>query len=163
MPVELSVDQQALQAVGRALKGEVDGKALRRDLIRNMKAPTVITVNDLKVTIRAAGTGSGSPPITQAIALKIKPSVRLSGRNTGVSIRAGKTTTVRGFSQAAKQFNRPSFRHRVYGSDTWVEQVGKPEWFDGTTKEHHDEMRAGIFAAIEQMKRRIAKRARSRT
>lgn len=142
------------------MKAEADGKRLRRDLLRNMRAPTSSTVTDLKASIREAGTGSGSPPITQAIASVIKPSVRLSGRNTGVSIRAGKTSNVRGFNQAARRFNRPSFRHRVFGSDTWVEQVGKPGWFDDTTRAHRVEIRTGVFAAVEQMKRRIAKATR---
>ncbi len=158
-PVDLTLDQRQLQAAAKACKDQADGKELRKALLRNLKAATAPLVVDLKAAIGTASTGASSPSITQAIAQSIKPTVRLSGQNTGVGVRAG-TTTVRGFKQAARRFNRPNFRHPVYGGPGYANQIGKPGWFDDTTKERQDEAKRAVLAAMDEMGKTLANRSR---
>ncbi len=157
--LDLSFEQNELQAAARACKEQADGKDLRKALLRNLKAATAPLVVDLKAAIGTASTGASSPSITQAIARTIKPTVRLSGQNTGVGVRAG-TTTVRGFKQAARRFNRPSFRHPVFGGPGYSEQVGKPGWFDDTTKSRQDEAKRAVLAAMAETTQVLANRSR---
>lgn len=158
-PVDLTIDQRELQAAAKACKSMADGKELRKELMRNLKRATAPLVVDLKASISTASTGSSSPSITSAIAQSIKPAVRLSGENTGVSVRAG-TINVRGFKQAARRFNRGSWRHPVYGGPGFAEQVGRPNWFDGITKARKDDAKRAVLAAMEQMSKTLANRSR---
>lgn len=160
-PFELSIDQRDIQRVAAALKSEVDGKELRRELIRDMRAVTAPVIVDLKAVINAAPAAtSAAPPLRPAIAAGIVAAVRLSGQSTGVGIRAKTTPGIRDFRKAAKAFNRPSWRHKVYGRNTWVTQVGKPRWFDDTTDGHRAGFQDAVMASVESMARRIAARAR---
>ena len=108
---------------------------------------------------------SGLPHTTggslrQAVAASIRAEVRLTGKNTGVSIKARSTPNLRGFSQAARAMNARSFRHKVYGGK-WVAQVGKPRWFDETASRDREAFRNRVMSAVDDMARRIAARARS--
>lgn len=162
--IELNVDQSALAEAAAALKSEADGKGLRRDLLRELKATTTPLVSDLKSaaqSIPSSGLAQNQgQPLRQAIAASIVPQVRLSGKNTGVAVRAKSTPHVRGFRWAARRMNRDSFRHRVYGRDVWVEQRGKPGWFDDTTKARRDDLKRAVLDAVEDMAKRIANRAK---
>ena len=155
----LHVDQKQIQVVAKAMRAELDGKELRKDLIRTMKAAAAPMVTDLKAAIAMPGAAAG-PSITAEVARAIKPTVRLAGRDTGVGVKAG-NTSVRGFRKAAKAFNLRGWRHPVYGGPAWVAQTGRPGWFDTTTAGHRDALHAAVMTAVEDMARRIAARSRS--
>lgn len=161
-PIELSSDQRSIVAAGRAIKLEADGKILRRELLKELKATTTPLISDLKaaaLAIPSTGTHEGAA-LRPAIAASLKPTVRLSGQGTGVKIRASKTPQVRGFSLAARRMNKQSFRRRVFGGDTWVEQTGQPGWFDDTTKNRSDDIRRDVLKAIDDTVRMIAQRSK---
>lgn len=161
-PIEFTVDQREIQRVAKALKEQADGKDLRKFLIRDMRAAAGPTVVDLQAAISSSPARvSASPGLRPAIARGIRPAVRLNGASTGVSIRAGTTPGVRGFRQAARLFNRPSFRHPVFGGPGWADQVGRPNWFDDTTAAHRDEIHRSAMAAVQSMADLLAARARS--
>lgn len=166
--VELSVEQQAIQQVGRALRGEADGKALRKELIGELKTavePGVAAVSgklrSMPHTSAAQGRGGASgPPLGTYLAARVKATVRLSGRSTGVRVRIAQTAKLRGFALAARRLNRQSWRHRVFGGDVWVtQQSPMPEFFDQTLAAGKGTYRAAVLRALEAMARRIAGRA----
>lgn len=163
MPIELTVDQRALQALARAARAESDGKALRRDLIRTLRAPADAVVSEIQAGVMSApGGGShAGVPLRSTVARNIRSEVRLSGRNTGVRIRAKRTPGVRGFAQAPKRLNSPKgWRHRVFGRDVWTVQYGKPQYFDDPPKAHRAEFRAAVVTAMRAMAERIAARSK---
>lgn len=162
-PVELTVDQRALVEVARVLRTQADGKELRKGLVKGLRASAEPAIREAKASILAApsqGRTVGAP-IRQEIAKRIKPVVRTSGSRTGVSIRVGKTSNVRGFNQAARQFNKPQFRHRVYGGDRWVVQRGKPGWFDDPMQARKPEFRDDVVAVVQRMADELAIRAQA--
>lgn len=165
-PVELSIDQRQVASLAKLLKSEADGKELRRALIRELKSATSPLVADLKseaLSIPSQGLAHREgAPLRASIAKAIKAQARLSGKDTGVAVRAGATPNVRGFRYAARRLNRPSFRHPVYGR-AWVTQVGKPRWFDEQTRARRDPITRDVKAVVAAMSDRLASRARSRT
>jgi hypothetical protein len=159
----LSVDQKALTRVAQALREEADGKALRKDLTRELRQAVQPAVVELRASIRSAPSRNVTPtvPLRAAIARGIVPQVRTTGKQTGVSVRVRQTTQVRGFTNAGRRFNRRSFRHPVFGNrSVWVTQVGKPYWFDEPMNRRRNEMRGAALDAIEDMAKRIATRSR---
>jgi hypothetical protein len=161
-PVELSIDQRQIVAVGKAIKAEADGKALRRELIKAMRGAGEPLVGELKssaLAIPADGALREGEPLRPAIARAIKPAVRLSGQNTGLTVKASRVG-VRGFSMAARRMNSSSFRRRVFGRDVWVEQTGREGWFDDTVKGRREEIRHEVMRAVDRSVAKLASQTR---
>ncbi|GGZ80246.1 hypothetical protein ACFOOM_07565 [Streptomyces echinoruber] len=165
-PFELRVQEthEGLQALVRALRAEEDGKELRRDLAKNMRAALRPAAAEAKSAIMAmSSSGPGvSPALRSSIAKKIRPEVKLGGRWSGARVKAFKTRNVRGFPNAPKRTNRPGgWRHPVFGDrDRWVTQHGKLRWFDDAFEGREHTYRQAVLDAMEAMARRIADRAR---
>jgi hypothetical protein len=162
-PLELTVDQQQLAAIAKAMKADTAAKDLRRELLRNLKAAAAPAVKDAKSAIASMpsqGLTQGES-LRQGIARQIKPVVRLTGQRTGVTIQVGRTPNLRGFGMAGQRTNRKSFRHRVYGRQVWVAQNGKYMWFDATMGSHRAEFRTSVLDAVQAMADQMAARARS--
>lgn len=163
MPVQLTVQQERVQEVTKALRGEEDGKQLRRDLAKNMRGalePAVTDARNAVMTIASAR--SGAPPLRAGIAQRIRAEARLSGRATGARVRARRTPNLRGFTHAPKRTqSRKGWRRLVFGREgSFVTQVGKPRWFDDTVRRRAGEYRAAVKAAVDAMAKRIADRSR---
>lgn len=162
MPVQLSTDQQALQALSRALKAEEDGKKLRRDLAKNLREalePAKQEIRSGLMGMARSGGSSPSPALRTVVLSKLKAEARLSGRSTGARMRIRQTPELRGFAHAPKRLNRKKgWRHKTFGKDVWVHQVGEPEYFDRPFKNNPREYRAAVLAAMEEMAQRIAKK-----
>lgn len=161
MPVELTIEQRALLELGRALKREADGKELRRDLIRELKAPLQPAVAEIKSGVMAIGAGGLPPgegePLRPAVVRRIRAEVKLSGKAIGVRVRARKTEAVRGFRHAPKRLNSPKgWRHPVYGDrNRWTVQFGNPNYFDRPLEGRRGEFRHAVLEAMEATARRI--------
>lgn len=160
MPVDLSIDQQALQALGRAVRAEADGKALRKDLLKHLRKTADPIKQEAKsnlLGIASAGLSQGQP-LRQAVASQIKAEARLSGRSTGVRLKVRRKGMPRGFDNAPKALNNPQgWRHRVYGRDVWTQQVALPgEWFDRATRRKHSELRKAVIEAMNETAKRVA-------
>ena len=162
MPVELTIDQQGLQALARALGRESDGKKFRRELAKNMRN----ALEPAKAEVRSALMGMGSAgipvegaPLRATVLSQLKAEARLTGRSTGARIKIRRRGMPRGFVNAPKRLNRQrGWRHQVFGRDVWVQQVGEPEYFDRPLREGHAKYRAAVLEAMEDMARRIAKK-----
>jgi hypothetical protein len=159
-PVELAIDQKQIVAVGKALKAEADGKILRRELIKSMRATATPLVEALKASALAipASKARSEEPLRPQIARAIKPAVRLSGERTGITIKASRTPGIRGFSMAARRMNRQSFRHRVFGRDVWVVQIGQEGWFDHTVEGRREDIKRDVMKAVEATVSELRKR-----
>lgn len=164
--VDLTVDQQQLRDLTRALRREADGKELRRDLIKALQ-PVAEPAKDRAVSQLMATGHAGLPtagePLRASIARKLKVSVRLSGRAPGVTVQQGRTPGVRGFRLAGRAMNaRRGWRHPVYGRrGTWVQQRTTPAgWFDDAMKDSRRAARQAVVGVMRDMAQRIARRAR---
>ncbi|MDM4722748.1 hypothetical protein QTQ03_25280 [Micromonospora sp. WMMA1363] len=160
--IELSVDQQALQALGRALKAEADGKHLRRDLAQSLRDALQPALGEIRSGLMAMPASGAIPteggPLRTEVLKHLKAEARLSGRSTGARVRIKKRGP-RGFALAARRLNRKrGWRHRVYGRDVWVRQIGKPKYFDDPLTERRSEYRAAVLAAMNATAARIAAR-----
>lgn len=161
MAVELSIDQQALQAVARALAKEDDGKKLRRDLAKNIRHALEPAVDDIKAGVMAmghAGLATVGAGLRESVAKGIKAEARLTGRSTGARVRARRTPGVRGFTHAPRRLNRKGgWRHPVFGDrEVWVEQIGVPDFFDRPLTSRRAALRAAVLQAMEDAAERIA-------
>lgn len=166
MPVELTVDQQSVKAVGDALKAEADGKALRRDLLRQMRTAAAPAVPDVQAAVHALpGTMVASPGLRDAVASQVKVDARLSGHYTGVRVRIGTKKDPRGFKFAGRKMNRRrGWNHPVFGNrEVWVNQTEGSEWFETTVAKRRDEVRAAVLDAVNAMAQRIADRVNKET
>jgi len=161
MPVEYTVDQKAVHVIAAAMKAEEDGKALRRDLLREMRAVGKPLVPELQSAVRSVpAVTTAAPGLRDAVAAGIKVGVRMSGKSTGIKVTVGATPGVRGFRFAGRALNRAKgWRHPVFGRDKWVQQAGK-QWFEPPLLARRDEVRTAVLTAVESMAQRIAARAK---
>ena len=59
----------------------------------------------------------------------------------------------------AKRDRRGRYKQgRGANEAAWVNQIGKPRWFDLTMIEHRDEFKAAVLKAMDDMARKIASR-----
>lgn len=167
--VEVRVDNaaQVLRQIGKALAQEEQRGALRRELrtrIARALEPGVLEVKSQLRSIPAAGSMGVSaaagkpargtvsqpqPALSTYLAQRVKVQTKLSGSSVGVAVRIQKTPNLRQFKNAARNLNKRSWRHRVYGGNRWVEQQSPiPGYFDDTLKRNKELYRQAVLEAI---------------
>lgn len=161
-PFELRCTHEGLDALVKAIRREADGKALRKDLARNMREVLKPAAAEAKSGIMAmgsSGTGTG-PGLRAGIAKKIRPEVKLGGRWSGARIKAFKTPGLRRFPNAAKRTNRRNggWRTLSYGREPWRTQDGKRQWFDESFDGRANEYSQAVKDAMDDMARRLISR-----
>jgi len=166
--IALTVTSEDLTHLAKILSKEEDGKKLRRDLAKSLREASKPAVEEAKSAILSMDTG-GLPhegqSLRQAIAERITTEARLTGRSTGAKVKARRLAT--GFIHAPKRTNAEKFRHPVFQRtsskgvfvDVWVDQVGKPRWFDDALKNYGEKWREAVVEAVNAMAERIARRA----
>lgn len=162
-PVEFTVKADDFRNMARVMRQEADGKALRRDMVRNLRIAVTPAVAEVRAAVRALPSEGGprdGASLRQAVAQQVRPQVRLSGRSPGVSIKAKKSGMPRGFKNAPKRLNaKGGWRHPVFGRAVYVHQtVSRPGWFDDTLRRRRGPYRSAVNDAVVQMARRIASR-----
>ena len=163
-PVELTVDQKAIVAVRKAMAAESDGKALRRDLLRDIRAAVAPAVPVLQAAVRAlpdVSPAQNTPRLREAVAQQIKVGASLSGQNPGAKITVGTKRDPRGFRFAGRRLNNPrGWRHPVFGNPDapWVVQYGSRgvRWFEPKIKDRAAEYRDAVRVAVDRLAERIA-------
>lgn len=163
-PFSLGVEtHEGLASLVRAIRAEEDGRHLRKELAKNMRAALRPAAAEAKSSIMAMSSAGlpTSPALRSTVAKKIRPEVKLGGRWSGARVKAFKTKNVRNFPNAPKRLNRAGgWRHPVYGNrEVWVQQRGKVDWFDRSFEGRESHYKAAVEAAMENMARRIASRA----
>ncbi|MGV9987728.1 hypothetical protein [Streptomyces olivaceus] len=161
--LNLELTPQNLRNISRALRAEEDGKELRKELTRNMREALKPGAARAKSSIMsmASTTPHSGPALKTAIARKIRPEVRISGKFPGAKIKAFKTKNLRDFPNAPKRTNRASgWRHPVYGNrEVWVQQSGKVKWFDRAFEGEQAYYKRQVQFAMAAMVNRIASRS----
>ena len=171
MHVEAEFDQTSVRLLVHALKAEANGKDLRRDVLRGMRAaaqPAAVAVKAAIMSMPSKGvhTGDGgSRSLRASIAAGIKVHVKLSGKakHIGVTIAAHSRGMPRKFRRAPKYLNRKRpWRHPVFGNrDVWVSQVSRrPGWFDDTLKAYRPVVLRAVDEALDNVARRISAKTR---
>jgi hypothetical protein len=160
--IEVHPDEDSFRRVARALADEGDGKELRRQLIRDLRAIMQPAADEAKANVmgmRSGGLPHAGEPLRSAVAAGVKVVVRL-GRNPAVAIKASRNGMPRNFRNAPKRLNeRKGWRHKVYGRDVWVTQMGAPEWFDKPIRRRRKHMERAVEKALEDVARRIDRKA----
>lgn len=161
--LDVSVSTDGIRALGDALKREADGKALRKELAKNMRDALKPAAEQAKSSIMgmvSTGQRQTSPALRSAIAKKIRPEVKLGGRWSGARVKAKKTVGLRGFANAPKRTQRArGWRTQTFGNGEWRTQRGKIQWFDRAMVGREDLYKRAVLDAMEAMARRIADRA----
>ena len=159
-PLEVKVNAADLRLIGARLRTEAGGKELRKDLIKELRLavePGVSAVQGKLRSIPHNTAAEPSPAMGSYLASKVRTQVRLSGASAGVAVRIPQTPELRGFAKAARYLNRASWRHRVYGRNTWVTQQSPiPGYFDDTLAEGKPRYRTAVYDALRRMTRRLA-------
>lgn len=160
MRVELSVEQDDLRRLVAALSELSDGKALRRELAKNLRdavRPVVPEIQRGLMAVHSVGHGDGS--LRSTVAKGVTVAARLTQRSTGATIKVKRTPGLRGFSTAGRLLNRSGgWRHPVFGMDVWVAQKGNPGYFNNPINARRDQLRRAVVNAMEDMATRIATR-----
>lgn len=163
MSLSFAIGSDDLARLTKILKQEADGKALRKELAANLRKasePARDAARSSIMEMSTAGLDHEGEPLREAISRRIVTEARLSGRSTGAKVKAKRKGMPRSFEHAAKRLNRESFRHRVFGRDVWVQQTGKPRWFDDAMKANRDKWRAAVIEAMNHTAARIARKVR---
>jgi hypothetical protein len=145
-----------LARVAKALQGQGDAsKGFRKELQSGLVKATKPARKDLKAAIPDAlphrGGLSAKVASDSSFALATSKS---RGAAVGVRIQ-GKRRGLKGGS--LRRFNAGTFRHPVFGRDTWVSQTAgvKKGFLDRAFAKQQPQIRAAVLGAIESTKNRI--------
>lgn len=161
--MELSVDQRELVRLRIAMKAELDGAGLKRDLVAAFNVALEPGINQVKgklASIPHHGAVTPSPGLGDYIAPRVKASVRLSGRSIGVAVRIPQTPKLRNFPLGARWLNRPKWSHPVFGRGLVDQYSPIPGYFDDAFREDREAYREACIVAVQWIFRRIAYRSK---
>lgn len=161
--IVLKVDAGDLKALSGRLKALSDGKELRKELTKNLRAamaPAVAQARGAAMGLPGGHVAADGRPLRSAIASRIVPEVRTAGRTPGVRVKAKKSGMPRGFALAARRTNRGrGWQHPVFGKGSVrVHQSGLPGWFDNVFKGRTPVFRSAVIRAMEQTAKKITRR-----
>jgi hypothetical protein len=170
--LEVTVDDKAMRELSRAIRQEVDGKQIRKDLIADLRqavGPGVAAVQGKLRALPHSGTTPSSPALGSYLASRTKVQVKLSGRAPGVKVRIAQTPKLRGFAKAARHLNRAKWRHPVpqpkrkegtpAGDVVWVDQDSPmPGYFDDTLAADRPKYRAAVIDVLQKVAKRLTAR-----
>jgi len=160
----VEVNERDLTRLVAALNGEADGKALRRDLVGGLRAavePAAALARGAILSMGVHGLKRATPPLRTAVAAAVKVEVRLGARQASVAVVVHKHSMPRAFRNAPKRLNAAKgWRHPVYGSDQWVDQLGAPGWFDESMRVAEPAATRAAKEALDEVARRIDMKTR---
>jgi hypothetical protein len=162
VPVEMSFDEKRLVRLARAMRSEEDGKALRRDMVREFRGALNPTRNKARAAIKSMpsnGARRGGMKLRGRVAAKVMVQIKPSGKFAGATLKAKKTPNVRKFRNAPKRLNQKSFSHPSIGNPRQrVRQVGKPGWFDKTVQADRAQHRRAARKVLNSASRRLQRK-----
>lgn len=102
---------------------------LKAALRKRMKAAADQAAADVRAEVlkepRSRGRGR-SRGLRRGIAAGVKVTLSTSSTKAGVVIQATGSKLPPDMRRLVRAYNKPKFRHRVFGTGTWVEQAGRP-------------------------------------
>lgn len=147
-PVQFTINP----SVWREMKLAADqfDKGIIRGLRKRIKLITADGVEAVK-RVLDEDTPGGVPPFSESARDEIKSSIRtqvlFGARTGGVRISIGASALPAEHQAILKAYNKPTFRHPVFGSSTWVVQTGRP-YFGAALYGRREEMQVQIIAAV---------------
>lgn len=157
--LDLSQPEKKLLALARSLRSEEDGKEIRKDLVKKLRAAAGPARQAARDSIRgAASSGHKGKSLRSGIAAKIQVVAKPTGYAVGVRVVAKQTPNLRGFTNAPRRFNSASgWEHPVFGTRKSVHQVGRPGWFDESIQHRKPEFRRAVEDVMKETARRVAR------
>lgn len=116
---------------------------LKRELRAQIRLAAERAADDSRTTIDNGPSRTG---LRMAIASGIRVQV-MSGNTAGVRIVADKKALPDGKQKLVRAFDKPSFRHPVFGQSEWVVQAGRP-YFASVIRKHRDEVSEAVQTAM---------------
>jgi hypothetical protein len=141
-----------------AINREEQSKQLKKDLRKLIREALKPAQAHARSSIMGMGGGTKhkGPSIRASISRKVSIQVQMTKRTAGASVRTRKLKGVRGFVNAPKLTNRKKWRHPQFGDkEVWIDQIGKPLWFDDAMKAQRDDAMKAVREAMEKMAKRM--------
>lgn len=141
-----------------AIVGKVNVDDFRRLAGKTSQLPTVLK-RELRAQIRLAAekaaddsrttidTGASTTGLRLGIASGIRVTV-MTGNTAGVRIQAGTSQMAAAKAAMVRAMDKPSFRHPVFGTSTFVEQSGRP-YFGSVIARHRSEVTDSVTLALQ--------------
>lgn len=151
-----------LRRLSRDLRKEADGKALRRQFVKDVRAEVRPLQNAVKAAYQAAPSESarrpGQPSLRRSLAKATTTEVRLSGRRAGVTLRVSGKKMPEGQRRLPKLWEGESeWRHPVHGNtEVWVSQPARPT-FDRIVPPAAHRVRRRIEKIATDLARRLTR------
>lgn len=144
----LSADAEQFRALfGKTSQVEPKLKAALR---KRMKAAADLAAADVRseVTKAPRSHGRGSRGLRKGIAAGIKVTISASPTKVGVAIQATSSKMpLTDMKPLVRAYNKPTFRHPVFGTGTWVQQPGRP-YFKKPIEARQGDVQAAVEAAM---------------
>ena len=145
----LSVEAQAFNALfGKTSQVEPKLKAALR---KRMKTAADQAAADVRAEVLKAPRSHGagrSRGLRKGIAAGVKVTLSTSSSKVGVAIQATGSKLPPDMRRLVRAYNKPKFRHRVFGTGRWVEQAGRP-YFTQPIEARTADVQAAVLAAME--------------
>lgn len=145
----LSADAEQFRALfGKT--SEVEPK-LKAALRKRMKAAADLAAADVRseVTKAPRSHGRGTRGLRKGIAAGVKVTISASPTKVGVAIQATGSKLPADMRALVRAYNKPTFRHPVFGGSTWVLQVGRP-YFKKPIEDRQGDVQAAVEAAMRE-------------
>jgi len=154
MPVDVTIDPKIageLKALARKLKAG-DQVNLRRELTKGLRAGVKPVAAALKARALGLPSHTGGT-LRAAIAKAVTIQVRTGGKSPGIRLRIP-NAKMGDRAALPRLMNRGTWRHPVFGSDTWVEQTSETNWWDDTAKAGRSSVVTEIRHVLDDIERK---------
>ncbi len=171
--IRAGVSSPDLVDLAVAIRYEQDGAVMRRELLQGLRAAVRPAIQEAKSSIMSMDSGGLRQPggsLRKAIAKQVTSEVSLTQRKAKIKVKVRRRNMPRGFVNAPKTVSLPGgWRHPVVQrkpkgfvgpmpAPRWVQQMGKPGWFDEPLRSHRANYRAAVQAAMDRTADRIARK-----
>jgi len=125
--------------------------ALAKALRVKFRIVAATVVADVKRTILEPTPGGAdhNVGVRQGLADGTRLSILTGKRVSGVRISTSSAKLAAAHQAMAKAYNKRSFRHPVFGRDTWVSEGGRP-YFGAVIAHHKAELHLAAMSALEE-------------
>lgn len=99
---------------------------------------------------------AGRNGLRDVVAHATRMQIRWTGKGAGIRIFTDGRKLPSDQRSLPRHMNKGSWRHPVFGTDTWVTQTASPAgWFDRAMDKHKDDMRRAMVRVMEKFAERI--------
>lgn len=155
-------DTGDLRRLAKDLRGQADGKELRREFTSNVQGVLRPVVDEVKAAYRAAPSQQGKArrrggSLRGQLARATQMSVRTGGRRAGVRIGVSGKRMPEGMRSLPRyvEGTKPRWRHPVFGDrDVWVDQEAWPT-ATPVVERHEHEVVAAVNRVADRIRRKL--------